>query len=309
MIREDNTDQDAGADGDLRRGVRRARPTRRTARTSSRSWATAAAVFLKGLNDASRKLGPDYVAAVVGSAGYSRGEDKFMGPPRGRTNPTRRRGGLVAGVLARRRLEHRAEVAGRQQDREQSRREAYDPDALNWVERVGLHRRRAEVRQRILRRAQEHQDRQEGEALRQGVVTWTPGDVTIAEKKGGLVSIVSTKENRMQMPQRDHRQQEVDGGESGARQADAGGDLRGGRSDQGIRRRCAGRGAVGAGLRREGRRYWQKYFKPVVERTSRARASSSAGRRSTTSPTTLSCSASMGRRITSLPPTPRSPTS
>ena len=38
------------------------------------------AQFLKGLDDRLGKLGPEYMAVVVGSAGYSCGEDKLMGP-------------------------------------------------------------------------------------------------------------------------------------------------------------------------------------------------------------------------------------
>src|ERR1044071_4988151 len=37
------------------------------------------AAFLKGLNDTLKRLGPEYTAKIVGCAGYSRGEDKFMG--------------------------------------------------------------------------------------------------------------------------------------------------------------------------------------------------------------------------------------
>ena len=57
------------------------------------------ATFLKGVNDTLKRLGPEYTAKVVGSCGYSRGEDKFMGPQEWKSNPIASRGGLVAGVL------------------------------------------------------------------------------------------------------------------------------------------------------------------------------------------------------------------
>jgi hypothetical protein len=47
------------------------------------------AQFLKGVNDTLRRLGPEYQAKVVGAIGYSRGEDKFMGPQAWKENPRR----------------------------------------------------------------------------------------------------------------------------------------------------------------------------------------------------------------------------
>jgi hypothetical protein len=57
------------------------------------------AAFLKGVNDTLRRLGPTYIAKVVGSGGFSRGEDKLLGPPEWKANPAASRGSLVAGVL------------------------------------------------------------------------------------------------------------------------------------------------------------------------------------------------------------------
>src|ERR1051326_8379420 len=57
------------------------------------------AQFFKGMNDRLDKLGKEYEVEVVGSTGYSRGEDKFMGPQQWKDNPQSARGGLVAGVL------------------------------------------------------------------------------------------------------------------------------------------------------------------------------------------------------------------
>src|ERR1051326_115317 len=57
------------------------------------------AAFLKGVNDTLKRLGPNYIARVVGSGGFSRGEDKLLGPPEWKGNPAASRGSLVAGVL------------------------------------------------------------------------------------------------------------------------------------------------------------------------------------------------------------------
>src|SRR5258708_1503936 len=57
------------------------------------------AMFLKGLNDRLERLRPDYTAVIVGSTGFSRGEDKLMGPAAWKKDPKAPRGGIVAGVL------------------------------------------------------------------------------------------------------------------------------------------------------------------------------------------------------------------
>src|SRR5262249_8461748 len=45
------------------------------------------AQFFKAMNDRLDKLGKEYEVEIVGTAGFSRGEDKFMGPQQWKDNP------------------------------------------------------------------------------------------------------------------------------------------------------------------------------------------------------------------------------
>jgi OOP family OmpA-OmpF porin len=102
-----------------------------------------------------------------------------------------------------------------------------------------------------------------------GVVTWTPGDVNVAEKKGGLVSIASTKEYATQMPSviigvdawMKANRPIVEGLLAAAFE---GGD-RVMASDQ-VLERAAKVSAVVYNEKGAGADYWQKYFRVVTQK-------------------------------------------
>ena len=232
-----------------------------------------AAAFLTAVNGQLRLLGPEYQAKVVGSAGTSRGEDKLLGPPGWKETPAGSRGGLVAGVLrdsgwhlVQKWLSDN-ELCTNPNDK------TWDRRCLNWVAAAdALAAAQKYISGYCEIRPVVDQGRLTGErrkACVNGVVTRTPGDVTVARKKGGLVSIVSTREPGSQMPNtligidkwmRDNRQT-VEGMLSATFQG----------SDQ-VRssyqpfRQAA---AVSAEVYREpgaGTDDWEKYFKGVTER-------------------------------------------
>lgn len=231
-----------------------------------------APAFLKGLNDVlGKKLGSGYEARIVGSCGYSRGEDKFMGPAEWKGNPSSSKGGVCAGVLRDGDWNIAQKWLGDNGLRNNPDEHTWDPDALNWVAAdtyvdaakkyvEGYSEERPVVRNGKLT----------GEKKRitvDSVVTWTPGDVTVAQGKGGIVSIVSTREYSSQMPNviigidkwmKDNRST-VEHFLTAV--------MEGGDAVKGSRKALEHAAKVSAEVyHEESPEYWLKYFQPVTEK-------------------------------------------
>ncbi len=159
-----------------------------------------APTFFKGINDTLKKLGPDYITQVIGVGGYSRGEDKFMGPAAWKTNPQAARGGIVAGYLRDGDWNIAMKWLADNKIPNNPDEKVYDPDALNWVAATDY----IDAAQKYVSGfCSDMKNKKTGETRKycvNAVVTWTPGDVTVADNRGGLTNIVSTREYRNQMP-------------------------------------------------------------------------------------------------------------
>ncbi len=163
-----------------------------------------AAAFITQVNSELSKLGNEYKAKIIYSCGRSLGEDKLMGPSSWRENPQNARGKTVTAYLRDGDWNIAVKWASDNGIPVNPDEKTYDPEALNFIaandfldacdKYISGYK---ETRQVV------NKGKTNGQTIDvgvDGVATWTPGDVRIAEKKGGLVSIVSTEEYRSQMP-------------------------------------------------------------------------------------------------------------
>src|SRR6201996_1167605 len=155
--------------------------------------------FMTALSEELEPLGPEYQPIILPIAhGKSYGEDQIMGPSSWKQDPHNAVGKCVAGVLRDGDVNILLKWAGDNGIKVNPDETTYDADAVNLIAAndfldapnkyiTGY----TESRKVIANGKTTGRDTTVGV---DAVATWTPGDVNVATKKGGLVTIANTRQ-------------------------------------------------------------------------------------------------------------------
>lgn len=161
--------------------------------------------FMTALSKELEPLGAEYQPVIIPvTHGKSYGEDQVMGPQQWKADPKTAIGKCVAGVLRDGDINILLKWAGDNGLKVNPDETTYDGTAINLIAAndfldapnkyiAGY----TESRKVVVNGKTTGKDTTVGV---DGVATWTPGDVNVSVKKGGLVTIANTKQYASQMP-------------------------------------------------------------------------------------------------------------
>jgi outer membrane protein OmpA-like peptidoglycan-associated protein len=161
--------------------------------------------FMTSLSKELEPLGPEYQPIILPLAhGKSYGEDQVMGPPSWKQDPHNATGKCVAGVLRDGDVNILLKWAGDNGLKVNPDETTYDASAINliaandFLDAPNKYITGYTESRKIVRNG--HTIGKDTVVGVDAVATWTPGDVNVATKKGGLVTIANTRQYASQMP-------------------------------------------------------------------------------------------------------------